>query len=219
MSPKHGTRLSKETHINKIKLTVNFFYRKGEKSKLDHLTAHITALQLMSKKEDLRRNCLCGLATWKSRQGAGFLLGRLWDIYTTEPGALSHKWQGAKSHSCDQGSWTMNEFGSQTHRAGLCAVPRTSHLCWSQWSKLKVVGEQQRTLIVLGAIQEEPWCSQRMCTQHSEKHFCCASVLLFTVKHKQVSVWLQVFVGNCRSNHFQAVCTNLALLGWRKKEA
>lgn len=63
---------------------------KGEISKLDHLAAHITALQLMVIKNDnLRRNCLCGLADWKSRQGAGFVLGSLWDVYTTEPLKLS----------------------------------------------------------------------------------------------------------------------------------
>lgn len=86
MSPKHGTRLSKGTHTRKKKLTGNFCYIKGEISKLHHLTAHITALQLMViKKDNFRRNFLCELADWKSREGAGFVLGSLWDIYTTEP--------------------------------------------------------------------------------------------------------------------------------------
>lgn len=66
MSPKHGTRLSKETHISKKKLTGNFCYIKGEKYKLDHLTAHITALQLMSKKTTLEETASVGLQTGRA---------------------------------------------------------------------------------------------------------------------------------------------------------
>lgn len=132
MSPKHGTRLSKETHARKKKLTGNFHYRKGEIPKLDHLTAYITVLQLMVvKKDNLRRNCLCGLADWKSRHGAGFGLGSLWDIYTTEPLKPSFITQGTGSkipHLCS-GKLDRNEFGSQTYRAGWCGVTRTSHSC------------------------------------------------------------------------------------------
>lgn len=49
-------------------MTGNFCYIKGKISKLDHLTAHITVLQLMSKKTTLEETASVGLQTGKAER-------------------------------------------------------------------------------------------------------------------------------------------------------
>lgn len=98
-------------------------------------------------------------------------------------------------------------------------MTRTSHSCWSQWSKLKGDAELQRILIVLGAIWEQPWCSHRMFTHHPKKHLCYASV---AVIYQKASAGKRLAPSICSQLQKQSLpgwLHKLALLGGRKKEA